>query len=90
MQVTCVCFDDRTRLRRTFAYGRLAQGLSHPFGFFQLNAPVPSGVEYCTQKVKDSGSLNNDEERLIKNIRPTFEYFQEAADHVQMKPPDET
>ena len=68
---------------RTFAYRRLAQGLSRALSAFSsfmreyLDRVIKA--DQCTQYVDDIGIAANDAEHLIKNLRATFECIREAG-----------
>ena len=68
---------------RTFAYRRLAQGLSRALSAFSsfireyLDRVIKA--DQCAQYVDDIGSAANDAEHLIKNLRATFECIREAG-----------
>ena len=68
---------------RTFAYRRLAQGLSRALSAFSsfmreyLDRVIKA--DQCAQYVDDIGIAANDAEHLIKNLRATFEYIREAG-----------
>ena len=73
---------------RTFAYRRLAQGLSRALSAFSsfmreyLNRVIKA--YQCAQYVDDIGIAANDAEHLIKNLRATFECIREAELKVTM------
>ena len=68
---------------RTFAYRRLAQGLSRVLSVFSsfmrdyLDRVIKA--DQCAQYVDDIGIAANDAEHLIKNLRATFECIREAG-----------
>ena len=68
---------------RTFAYRRLAQGLSRalsPFSSFMpeyLDKVIKA--DQCVQYVDDIGFAANDAEQLINNLRTTFQCIQKAG-----------
>ena len=68
---------------RTFAYRRLAQGLSRALSAFSsfmieyLDRVIKD--DQCAQYVDDIGIAANDAEHLIKNLRATFECIREAG-----------
>ena len=68
---------------RTFAYRRLAQGLSRALSAFSsfmreyLDRVIKA--DQCAQYVDDIGIAANDAEQLIKNLRATFECIREAG-----------
>ena len=68
---------------RTFAYRRLAQGLSRALSAFSsfmreyLDRVIKA--DQCAQYVDDNGIVANDAEHLIKNLRATFECIREAG-----------
>ena len=68
---------------RTFAYRRLAQGLSRALSAFSsfmreyLDRVIKA--DQCAQYVDDIGIAANDAEHLIKNLRETFECIREAG-----------
>ena len=68
---------------RTFAYRRLAQGLSRALSSFSsfmreyLDRAIKANQ--CAQYVDDIGIAANDAEHLIKNLRATFECIREAG-----------
>ena len=68
---------------RTFAYRRLAQGLSRALSAFSsfmreyLDRVIKA--DQCAQYVDDIGIAANDAEHLIKNLRATFECIREAG-----------
>ena len=68
---------------RTFAYRRLAQGLSRALSAFSsfmreyLDRVIKA--DQCAQYVDDFGIAANDAEHLIKNLRATFECIREAG-----------
>ena len=68
---------------RTFAYRRLAQGLSRALSAFSsfmreyLDRVIKA--DQCAQYVDDIGIAANDAEHLIKNFRATFECIREAG-----------
>ena len=68
---------------RTFAYRRLAQGLSRALSAFSsfmreyLDRVIKA--DQCAQYVDDIGIAANDAEHLIKNLRAIFEYIREAG-----------
>ena len=68
---------------RTFAYRRLAQGLSRALSAFSsfmreyLDRVIKA--DQCAQYVDDIGIAANDAEHWIKNLRATFECIREAG-----------
>ena len=68
---------------RTFAYRRLAQGLSRALSAFSsfmreyLDKVIKA--DQCAQYVDDIGIAANDAEQLIKNLRATFQCIREAG-----------
>ena len=68
---------------RTFAYLRLAQGLSRALSAFSsfmreyLDKVIKA--DQCTQYVDDIGIAANDADHLIANLRATFKCIQEAG-----------
>ena len=68
---------------RTFAYRRLAQGLSRALSAFSSFMREYSDrvikADQCAQYVDDIGIAANDAEHLIKNLRATFECIREAG-----------
>ena len=68
---------------RTFAYRRLAQGLSRALSAFSsfmreyLDRVIKA--DQCAQYIDDIGIAANDAEHLIKNLRATFECNREAG-----------
>ena len=68
---------------RTFAYRRLAQGLSRALSAFSsfmreyLDKVIKT--DQCAQYVDDIGIAANDAEQLIKNLRATFQCIREAG-----------
>ena len=68
---------------RTFAYRRLAQGLSPALSAFSsfmreyLDKVIKA--DQCAQYVDDIGIAANDAEQLIKNLRATFQCIREAG-----------
>ena len=68
---------------RTFAYRRLAQGLSRALSAFSsymreyLDRVIKA--DQCAQYVDDIGIAANDAEHLIKNLRVTFECIRDAG-----------
>ena len=68
---------------RTFAYRRLAQGLSRALSAFSsfmreyLDRVIKA--DQCAQYVDGIGIAANDAEHLIKNLRATFECIREAG-----------
>ena len=68
---------------RTFAYGRLAQGLSRALSTFSsfmreyLDKVIKP--DQCAQYVDDIGIAANDADHLIANLRATFKCIQEAG-----------
>ena len=68
---------------RTFAYRRLAQGLSRALSAFSrfmreyLDRVIIA--DQCAQYVDDIGIAANDADQLIKNLRETFECIREAG-----------
>ena len=68
---------------RTFAYRRLAQGLSRALLAFSsfmreyLNKVIKA--DQCAQYVDDIGLAANDAEQLIKNLRATFQCIRHAG-----------
>ena len=68
---------------RTFAYRRLAQGLSRALSVFSSFMPEYLDsvikVDQCAQYVDDIGIAANTTEQLIKNIRAVFKCIREAG-----------
>ena len=68
---------------RTFAYRRLAQGLSRALlafsSFMREYLDRVIKADQCAQYVDDIGIAANDAEHLIKNLRATFECIREAG-----------
>ena len=68
---------------RTFAYRRLAQGLSRALSVFSSFMPgyldSVIKVDQCAQYVDDIGIAANTTEQLIKNIRAVFKCIREAG-----------
>ena len=68
---------------RTFAYRRLAQGLSRALSAFSsfmreyLDKVIKA--DQCAQYVDDIGIAANDAEQLINNLRATFQCIQQAG-----------
>ena len=68
---------------RTFAYRRLAQGLSRALSAFSsfmreyLDKVIKA--DQCAQYVDDIGIAANDAEQLINNLRATFQCIQKAG-----------
>ena len=68
---------------RTFAYRRLAQGLSRAFSAFSsfmreyLDKAIKA--DQCAQYVDNIGIAANDADHLIANLRATFKCIQEAG-----------
>ena len=68
---------------RTFAYRRLARGLSRALSAFSsfmrdyLDKVIKA--DQCAQYVDDIGIAANDAEQLIKNLRATFKCIREAG-----------
>ena len=68
---------------RTFAYRRLAQGLSRALSAFSsfmreyLDKVIKA--DQCAQYVDDIGIAANDAEQLIKNLRATFQCIRHAG-----------
>ena len=68
---------------RTFAYRRLAQGLSRALSAFSsfmreyLDKVIKA--DQCAQYVDDIGITANDAEQLINNLRATFQCIQRAG-----------
>ena len=68
---------------RTFAYRRLAQGLSRALSAFSsfmrkyLDKVIIA--DQCAQYVDDIGIALNDADRLIANLRAKFKCIEEAA-----------
>ena len=68
---------------RTFAYRRLAQGLSRALSAFSsfmreyLRKVIKA--DQCVQYVDDIGIAANDADHLIANLRATFKCIQEAG-----------
>ena len=68
---------------RTFAYRRLAQGLSRVLSAFPsfmreyLDKVIKA--DQCAQYVDDIGIAANDAEQLINNLRATFQCIQKAG-----------
>ena len=62
---------------RTFAYRRLAQGLSRALSAFSSsmrdNLDKVIKADQCAQYVDDIGIAANDAEQLINNLRATFQ-----------------
>ena len=67
----------------TFAYRRLAQGLSRALSAFSsfireyLDKVIKA--DQCAQYVDDIGIAANDADHLIQNLRPTFECIRQAG-----------
>ena len=68
---------------RTFAYRRLAQGLSRALSalssFMRENLDKVLEADQCAQYVDDIGIAANDADHLIANLRATFKCIQEAG-----------
>ena len=68
---------------RTFAYRRLAQGLSRALsafsGFMQEYLDKVIKADQCAQYVDDIDIAANDANHLIKNLRATFECIRQAG-----------
>ena len=68
---------------RTFAYRRLAQGLSRALSAFSSfmteNLVKVIKADQCAQYVDDIGIAANDADHIITNLRATFKYIQEAG-----------
>ena len=68
---------------RTFAYRRLAQGLSRALSAFSsfMREYLDQNIkaDQCAQYVDDIGIAANDAEHLIKNLQATFECIREAG-----------
>ena len=68
---------------RTFAYRRLAQGLSRALSTFSsfMRGYLDSVIkaDQCAQHVEDIGIAANTTEQLIKNIRAVFKCIQKAG-----------
>ena len=68
---------------RTFAYRKLAQGLSRALSAFSsfvreyLDKVIKA--DQCAQYVDDIGMAANDVEQLINNLRATFQCIQKAG-----------
>ena len=68
---------------RTFAYRRLAQGLSRALSAFSsfmreyLDKVIKA--DQCAQYVDDIGIASNDADHLIKNLKATFECIRHAG-----------
>ena len=68
---------------RTFAYRRLAQGLSRALSAFSsfmreyLDRVIKA--DQCAQYVDDIGIAANDAEHLLTNLRATFQCIREAG-----------
>ena len=73
---------------RTFAFRRLAQGLSRALSAFStfmreyLNKVIKA--DQCAQYVDDIGIAANDADHLIANLRATFKCIQEAGLNMTM------
>ena len=68
---------------RTFAYGRLAQGLSHSLSAFssfirEYIGPVIK-AEQCAQHADDIGIAANTPQQLIRNLRAAFQCLRKAG-----------
>ena len=73
---------------RTFAYRRLAQGLSRSLSAFpsiirDYLDPVIK-VDQCAQYVDDIGMTANTPQQLIKNLQAVFQYLQKAGLKLRM------
>ena len=68
---------------RTFAYRRLAQGLSRAlskfFSFMREYLDKVTKADQCAQYVDDIGIAANDADHLIANLRATYKCIQEAG-----------
>ena len=68
---------------RTFAYGRLAEGLSRALSafssFMREDLHKVIKADQCAQYVDDIGIAANDADHLIANLRVTFKCIQEAG-----------
>ena len=68
---------------RTFAYRRLAQGLSRSVSafssFIRENLDPVIKADQCTQYVDDIGIAANTPEQLIKNLRAVFQCLRKAG-----------
>ena len=68
---------------RTFAYRRLAQGLSRALSAFSsfMREYIDKVIkaDQCAQYVDDIGLAANDAEQLIKNLRSTFQSIRHAG-----------
>ena len=66
---------------RTFAYSRLAQGLSRSHSafssFIREYLEKVMKADQCAQNYDDIGKATNDAEQLINNLRTTFQVFPE-------------
>ena len=73
---------------RTFAYRRLAQGLSRAISafssFMREYLDLVIKADLCAQIVDDVGIAANDANHLIANLRATFEYIREAGVKLSM------
>ena len=73
---------------RTFAYRRLAQGLSRASSafssFMREYFDKVIKADQCAQYVDDIGIAANDADHLIGNLRATFECMQEAGLYLAM------
>ena len=69
--------------RRTFAYRRLAQGLSTALSafssFMREHLDKVIKADQCAQYVDDIGIAANDVDHLIKNLKATFECIRHAG-----------
>ena len=67
---------------RTFAYRRLAQGLSRALSAFSScmreYLDIVTKADQCSQYVEDEGIAPNDANHLIKNLKATFECIRKA------------
>ena len=74
---------------RTFAYRRLAQGLSRALSAFSsfmreyLDKVIKA--DQCAQYVDDIDIASNDADHLIANLRATFNCIQEAGFNLTMQ-----
>ena len=74
---------------RTFAYRRLAQGLSRALSAFSsfMRAYLDKVIkaDQCAQYVDDIDIASNDADHLIANLRATFNCIQEAGFNLTMQ-----
>ena len=73
---------------RTFAYRRLAQGLSRALSafssFMRENLDKLNKADQCAQYVDDIGTAGNDTTQLINNLRATFKCIRTAGLNLAM------